>query len=67
MRASWMSAAEYEDALEDAKNEAWAERRRGSCKCSVGMCGADDCERCHPGGCEDVEETEEEENNKEQR
>jgi hypothetical protein len=51
----YMSFNDYEDALDDARREDAAERRSPSCKCSDGMCGADDCERCHPEGCEDDE------------
>ena len=34
--------------------------KRGVYRCSDGMCGATDCDRCYPGGvCEDYEDNDE--------
>lgn len=47
-----------DDDLSDLKHEL---RRRRPSRCHDGLCGAEDCDRCFPGGADDEDEDEDEE------
>ncbi len=46
----------YDEACDrgyDGPPPGWERRQRNRYRCSDGYCGATDCSRCYPGGCDD--------------